>query len=180
MTGLIKKDLISTVEELYHLQNCQLAMGEYYQQLAERIPSERMFWEEAICDEVNFARATGRLIALVTSNPQSYGPGKYRVAVLETFLSGIYEQAEQVRKGALTTPEMLKIAYDYEGSAIILRPYDIVESQDSTFREFRKRLTDDVAGHCDRIRQYVDQKLGVQNKSSQIKLQNMTRTKIEF
>lgn len=167
---MIKKELISTVEELYHLQNCQLAMGEYYQQLAEQFPNEQLFWEEAISDEVNFARATGRLIALMTSNPQSYGPGKYRVAVLETFLSGIYEQIEHLNKNALSHQEALKIAYDYEDSAILSKPYEIVNSLDPKFRDFRKRFSDDVAIHHDRIRQYISQKLGIQNNTGKLKL----------
>jgi len=164
------------MEELYHLQNCELAMGEYYQRLAERFPLERLFWEEAICDEVNHARTVGRLIALVSSDPQSYRQGKYRVAVLETFLAGIYEQIDLLRQGSLSTQEILKIAYDYEGSAIMSKPYDIVDSSEVKFYDLRQKFADDAESHCDRIRQYIAQKLGIQNKTSHLKLQETAHT----
>jgi rubrerythrin len=167
---LIKKELISSVEELYHLQNCELAMGEYYQYLAEQFPNERLFWEEAISDEVNHARMAGRLIALVTSNPQAYSPGKYRVAVLETFLSGIYEQIERLNRNALSPHEALKIANDYEDSAILSKPYEIVTSRDQKYNDFRKIFSDDIAVHHSRISQYITQKLGIQNNTGHIKL----------
>jgi hypothetical protein len=168
---LIKKEFTQTIEELYHLQNCELAMGEYYQHLAEQFPNEQLFWEEAISDEVNHARAVGRLIALVSSNPQAFGPGKYRVAVLETFLAGIYEQIDHLNNNTLSHQEALKIAYDYEESAILSKPLEIVSSLDSKFHEFRKRFTDEIAVHQDRLKQYIGQKLGLPNNTGKLKLQ---------
>ncbi len=169
---MIKKDLISSVEELYHLQNCELAMGEYYQQLAERFPDERLFWEAAISDTVNHARRVGRIVAMVTSIPSAFNPGKYRVAVLTTFLTGVYGQIEHFRNNALSPTEELKIAYDYETSAIMSRPYDIVESRDPKFLELRKIFAEDVAAHNGRIKQYIEQKLGMQNKTRHLTLQS--------
>jgi hypothetical protein len=169
---LIKKDLITSIEELYHLQNCELAMGEYYQQLADRSPDERLFWAEAISDEVNHARMVGRIVAMVSSNPNAFNPGKFRVAVLVTFLTGVYGQIERFRGNALSPAEELKIAYDYEVSAIMSRPYDIVESHDPQFMDLRNKFAEEVAVHNNRIRQYIEQKLGMQNNTRKIKLQS--------
>jgi hypothetical protein len=169
---LIKKELSQAMEEMYHLQNCELAMGEYYQQLAERFPpAERLFWEEAISDEVNHARMVGRIIALVSSSSNLFRPGKYRVAVLETFLAGIYENVELMRKGALNMQQMLKIAGDYEDSTILLRPYDIVESLDPKFQDFRKGFAEEINEHSTRMKQFLSQKLGLQNNTAHIRLQ---------
>ena len=173
---MVKKDLNMTIEELYHLQNCKLAMGEYYQQLAEWFPGERLFWEEAISDEVNHARLVGRLIAQISSNPLVFKPGKFRVAVLETFLSGIYEQIDQLRMNALQPAQMLKIAYDYEISAIMSRPYEVVEPLDKESRDVRDRFAEEADIHGGRLKQYLAQKLGFQHKTTHIRLSDLSAT----
>ena len=37
-------------DELYLLQNCELAMGAFDQELATQCPEERFFWEEAVSE----------------------------------------------------------------------------------------------------------------------------------
>ena len=167
---LLKKDTNQMFEELYHLQNCEMAMGIYYQQLAEHYPGDKMFWEEAIGDMVNQARRVGELISRFASNPDVYKPGKYRVAVLETFLSGVYEHVHLIEKKGLTPNEMLRIAFDYESSAIMNKPYDLIDSLERNFVQFKTKFTEEVAEHTVRVRQYIEQKLGIQAKASSVRI----------
>lgn len=167
---MIKKDANQVFEELYHLQNCEMALGIYYQELAEHFPHERMFWEEAIGDMVNHARRVGELIARFASNQDRFRPGKYRVAVLETFLTGIYDHVQMIKQNALPPNDMLKIAFDYECSAIMNKPCDIVESVDRGFIEFKMNFADEVLEHSNRVKKYIEQKLGMQPKGSQTHL----------
>jgi hypothetical protein len=160
---LLKKDQLQIFQEAYHLQNCELAMGEFYQQLADRLPDEVLFWQEAIGDEVNHARMIGRLIAMVSSKPGKFMPGKFRVAVLETFLASVYEHIELIQKKQLTRTDVYKIALDYETSLLMTRPYDIVESADPDFKAFKDSFAVDMHLHSQRIKQYVRQKLGIVN-----------------
>jgi hypothetical protein len=111
------------------------------------------------------------MISLISSKPTEYRPGKFRVAVLETFLAGVYEQVEQIKKNALSVQQMLKLAYDYESSAIISRPYEIVESQNPQFVQFRRQFAEELAEHTNRLKQLIGQKLGLDNKSSHMHLQ---------
>jgi hypothetical protein len=56
---LTKKDQKQPFEELYLLQNCEMALGAFYNKLITAYPGERFFWEEAISDEINHARLVG-------------------------------------------------------------------------------------------------------------------------
>ena len=171
-----KKDQFQIYEEIYHLQNCELAMGEYYQQIAERLYEERLFWEEAISDEVNHARLIGKLIAMISAKPGKFIPGKYRVAVLETFLSGIYAHIEQIKEQKLTRSQIYKTALDYESSLLMIRPFDIVESSDPEFRIFKEAFAQETQLHSNRIRQYIQQKLsGSQSGTGKIVLRENTQ-----
>jgi hypothetical protein len=171
---LLKKDTNQMFEELYHLQNCEMAMGIYYQQLAEHYPGDKMFWEEAIGDMVNQARRVGELISKFASNPDVYKPGKYRVAVLETFLSGVYEHVHLIEKKSLAPNEMLRIAFDYESSVIMSKPYDIIDSIDRNFGQFKTRFAEEVSEHNLRVRQYIGQKLGIQAKAPPARINPMS------
>jgi hypothetical protein len=145
-------------------------MGEFYQLLAERLPEERLFWEGAVSDEINHARRIGRLIAMLSSNQQAYRAGKYRVAVLATFLMGVYENIDHGHKNTLTTPQLLQIAYDYEHAAIIARPYEAVESTDIHFHEFRQAFTRELQEHTDRVLQYIAIKLNIHTNTAKIRI----------
>lgn len=157
---LQRKEQVQIYEEIYRLQNCELAMGEYYQQIAEKLRDERLFWEEAISDKVNHARLVGRLIAMISAKPAKFVNGKYRVAVMETFLAGIYEQIELIRDNKMTLTQIYKAALDYEGSLLMTRPFDIVESSDPEFRSFKEMFAEEAQQHSTRIRLYIRQKLG--------------------
>jgi hypothetical protein len=142
-------------------------MGEYYQQMADRFPSEKMFWLEAIGDEVDHARRIGRLIADVSAKPAKYSSGKYRVQLMETFLTGIYEQIEMIINKEMSPAQMLKTVMDYESSVLMSRPFDVVESNDSGFRDFKETFAQDIKVHSDRIRQYIRGKFSLPNKVTQ-------------
>ena len=156
---MLKKELSQFYEEIYHLQNFELALGEYFQQLAMFFPNEKWFWEEAVADEISHARHVGKLIVMVSSGPLKFGLGRYRVALLETYLGGIYENIEKLERKDLSPKEALKIAFDYENSILETKPFDIVSSNSTAFREFKDKLYPDLEAHCERIRQYTQQKM---------------------
>ena len=158
---MLKKEQLQIFEEAYHLQNCELAMGEFYQQLADRLPEEKLFWQDAISDKVNQARMVGRLIAMIASKPAKFMPGKFRVAMLETFLTGVYEHIEMIQQKRLTRTEVYKIALDYESSLLMIRPFDIVESSEPDYRAFRDSFATDMQVHSQKMKSYIRQKLGV-------------------
>lgn len=158
---MLKKELSQLYEEIYHLQNCELALGEYFQQLAEFFPDEKWFWEEAIADEIDHARQIGKLIAMISSGPLKFGFGRYRVAMLETYLGGIYENIEKLESKELSPMEALKFAFDYENSILETRPFDVVSSTSAIFKEFKDKLSADLSVHSERIRQYAQQKMAL-------------------
>ena len=156
---MLKKELGQLYEEIYHLQNCELALGEYYQQLAALLPEEKLFWEGAVSDEINHAMQVGKLIGMISSNPLIYGSGRYRVAMLSTYLEGIYENIEKIKRKELPPNEALRIAFDYENSVLETKPYDIVNSSDSSFREFKGKFIPELLEHSERIRQFAQKKI---------------------
>ena len=156
---MIKKDQNQMFEEMYHLQNCELAMGEYYNELARKFPEERFFWEEAVADEINHARIAGKLIALVSSNINRFGLGKYRVELLKTFLDGIYNNVQAIKANKIDRLEILRIAMDYETSFVESRPYDIVISLDIEFQNFKDTYAQELSEHTQRLKSYIKQKI---------------------
>jgi hypothetical protein len=158
---VLTRDQNQLFAEALHIQNCELALGEYYQLLAEKQPNEKEFWEQAIIDEVNYARRIGRIIAMISSRPAKFSPGKYRLAVLDTFITGIFEHIELLRDNKLTRPEVMKIALDYENSLIISRPYDVVDSYDSEFKEYKAQFAETINLHTERMKQYLRKMLNL-------------------
>jgi hypothetical protein len=156
---LLKIEQKQLFEEIYHLQNCELALGEYYQQLASLFYDQRWFWEEAVSDEVQHARQVGKLIAMIASNPTKYSLVRYRVAVLETYLNGIYGHIEQIKNNKLSQVETLKLACDYEVSSLETKPFDIISSSDPDFIAFKNNLAADLVVHSKKIRDYAAQKI---------------------
>ena len=152
---MLKKELGQLYEEIYHLQNCELALGEYFQQLADLFPEGKLFWEDAVADEINHARLVGKLIGMISSNPLIYGFGRYRVAMLATYLEGIYENIEKIKRKELPPKEALRIAFDYENAILETKPFDIVSSSDISYREFREKFISEILEHSERIRQYT-------------------------
>lgn len=143
------------LEELYHLQNCELALGLLYQQLSVCYENEKWFWEEAIADEVNHARAAGQMISLVSGNTQNYLPGRYRVDSLKTFLDGIYDKIDQIKSNKLNRQEILQMVLDYENAPIESRPFEVVMTSEASFKVLASKLADDIKAHRQRISSYI-------------------------
>jgi hypothetical protein len=156
---LLKKDQGQFFAEIYHLQNCELALGEFYQQLADFFVDQRWFWQDAVSDEVNHARQVGKLISLISSDLSKYEVGRYRLATLQTYLDGLYSHIESVKKKEVTAIEVLKLACDYEKSALESKPFDIVTSSDPAFSRFKLNLLADLEAHSKKIVDYAKQKI---------------------
>jgi hypothetical protein len=163
---VLKKDQNQLFEEALHLQNCEMAMGEYYQWMSEKFVDEKANWEQATRDKISHAMRIGRLIAMISTKPAKFSPGKYRIAIMETFLNGIFEQIELLQDNKLSRQQILKFALDYESSLLMTKPYDVVDSFDPEFKEFRSNFAALASAHCEGIKQYIRLKLGMPNSMS--------------
>ena len=156
---LLRRDQTQIYEELYHLQNCEMALGAYYQQLAELYPKERMIWETAFSDEVGHAHWVGQVIALVATDIGNFSQGRFRIELLRTFLEGIYQNLDKASKGELTRKELLQLALDYEHSLVLQKPYEAVQSALPDFVNLVKGHAPEVQEHSQRLQNYLRQKL---------------------
>lgn len=159
---MVRADKKQILEELYHMQNCALALGEFYHQLSIVYYDEKWFWEEAVADEINHARKIGELVAMVATNAEQYLVGKYRVDMMRTFLDGVYENIKLINDRKLTRPATLRLCLEYEKSPIIARPFDVVKSYEKSFYEFSEGFESEIGSHALRITAYVKEKLANQ------------------
>jgi hypothetical protein len=156
---MVRADKKQILEELYHLQNCALALGEFYHQLASIFYDEKWFWEEAVADQVNHARKIGQLVAMVATNEEHFLPGKYRVDMLRLFLDGVYENIKLINDRKLPRPAILRLCLEYEKSPIAAKPFDAVKSYEKSFYEFSETFETEISTHSQRIIAYVKGKL---------------------
>jgi hypothetical protein len=162
-------------EELYHIQNCELALGMLYQEMVSRFGDEKWFWEKAIADEINHARNIGKLIALVSDNIDKYLPGKYRTEVLKTFLDGIYHHIDMIKNNKLKHDEIFQLILDYEKSPVESRPYEVVKSFEPEFTNFCAEFEDDIRAHSLRIIAYMKEKMHRADRTAKLFLKNITQ-----
>jgi hypothetical protein len=156
---ITRKDQNQIFEELYHLQNCELALGMYYQELISIFPDERFFWEEAVADEVNHARWVGQLIVIVSSDIEKFAPGIFRTELLKTFVEGIYSEIKRMREGKMSRKEILALALGYERSVLEQKPFNAVKSITPEYVGFIEAFAPELKIHNDRLGQYISQKL---------------------
>lgn len=147
------------IEELYHIQNCELALASFYQELTIKFPEERFFWEEAVADEINHARKIGQLIALASTNLKRYSPGRFKLELMKTYLERIYTHIKMIQDNKMNHKEILLAIMDYEKADIETKPYEIVKSYDDDYREYSFAFEDDLEIHAKRITSYVKEKL---------------------
>lgn len=156
---LMRREQNQILEELYHLQNCEMALGVFYGELVIQFPAEKYFWEEAVSDEVNHARWLGRLIAIVSGNLDSFSPGLYRTELLKTFTEGVYREVDRIRKGILSKQEIMGLILNYERAGLELKPYEIVRSSLPEFQVWVNSIKPDLALHSKRLIDYASQKI---------------------
>jgi hypothetical protein len=156
---LPRRDQNQMFEELYHLQNCEMALGIFYQELATVYHNEHFFWEAAVADEVNHARWIGQLIVLVSSSIDKYMPGVYRTELLKTFAEGIYHDVQKIHEQRLSNKEIMGLALNYERSGIEQKPYNAVKSTAPEYLRFVDSIATELKIHNDRITKYISQKL---------------------
>jgi hypothetical protein len=155
----IKKDQKQLFEELYLLQNCELALGAFYQELTTAYPGERFFWEEAVSDEVNHARWVGQLIAIVSTGIDKFMLGQYRAELLKTYIEGIYSEIARIKSGQISRQEVEALILNYERSKVEQRPFDIVRSTHPDYINLVMASNPQIGEHSARIQAYVKQKL---------------------
>ena len=149
------------MEELYHLQNCELALGVFYGELVTLFPEERYFWEEAVSDEINHARWVGKLIAMVSGKIDFFSPGSYRTDLLKTFTEGVYHEVDRIKKGEHSRWEILGLILNYERSGLELKPYEVVHSSLPEFQAMTTSFKPELAIHSKRLIDYASQKMKV-------------------
>jgi hypothetical protein len=156
---MLQNEQRKIIEELYHIQNCELALASLYQELTMKFPEERFFWEEAVADEINHARQIGRLIALTSSNLKRYSPGRFKIELLKTYLERVYNHIMMIQNGQMNRKEILLIVLDYEKAEIETNPWEVVKSYENEYTDFAYTFEDDIKLHTARIVSYVKDKL---------------------
>lgn len=144
-------------EELYHLQNCELALSMFYQELISIFPADRFFWEEAVSDEINHARLVGQLIVLVSSNLEKFAPGIFRTELLKTYAEGVYSDIKRIKSQSMTPYDILALAINYERSALEQKPYNAVNSSAPEYLGFVEKFKSELNQHNTRLINYIAQ-----------------------
>lgn len=155
---LNKRDQKQLFDELYLLQNCELALGAFYQELITAFPGERFFWEEAVSDEVNHARWIGQLIAIISTNIDKFSLGQYRVELLRTYIEGLYLEIAKIKAGKMSRQEILALVQNYERSKVEQRPFEAVKSTHPDYLNLVEGSAKQLEEHSTRILAYVKQK----------------------
>jgi hypothetical protein len=152
-----RKDQNQIFEELYHLQNCELALGMFYQELISIFPKDRFFWEEAVSDEINHARMVGQLIVLVSSNIDKFAPGIFRTELLKTYAEGVYSDIKLIKERSITPYDILALALNYERSMLEQKPYNAVRSDATEYLGFVEKFKPELSLHNERLIKYIAQ-----------------------
>jgi hypothetical protein len=156
---LTKKDQKQLLEELYLLQNCEMALGAFYHELISAFPGERFFWEEAVSDEVNHARWIGQLISVVSTHIDKFLLGQFRVELLKTYVEGIYDEIAKIESRQLSRKEIMILVLNYERSKIELRPFDAVKSNFPEYINIISGSLPQIEEHATRIQAYAKNKI---------------------
>ena len=156
---MLQNEQRKLIEELYHIQNCELALASFYQELTVKFPDERFFWEEAVADEINHARHIGRLIAMVSSNLKRYSAGRFKIELLKTYLERIYNHIMMIQNGQMNRREILLTVLDYERADIEISPWEGVKSYEDEYKNYVYAFEDEMKIHTTRIVSYVKDKL---------------------
>jgi hypothetical protein len=154
---IARKEQNQIFEELYHLQNCELALSMFYQELISIFPGDRFFWEEAVSDEINHARCVGQLIVLVSSNIEKFAPGIFRTELLKTYAEGVYEDIKKIKAQSMTPYDILALAINYERSTLEQKPYNAVNSSEPAFLGFVEKFKSELNLHNTRLIKYISQ-----------------------
>jgi hypothetical protein len=156
---MLQNEQRKIIEELYHIQNCELALASLYQELTSKFPEERFFWEEAVADEINHARLIGKLIAITSTNMKRYSPGRFKIELLKTYLERAYNHIMMIQNGQMERKEILLTVLDYEKAEIETNPWEAVKSYENEYTDFAYAFEDDMKIHTGRIVSYVKEKL---------------------
>jgi hypothetical protein len=154
---IARKDQNQIYEELYHLQNCELALSMFYQELISIFPSDRFFWEEAVSDEINHARMIGQLIVIVSSNMEKFAPGIFRTELLKTYAEGVYSDIKRIKERSMTPYDILALALNYERSMLEQKPYNAVNSSTPEYLGFAEKFKSELNQHSNRLVKYISQ-----------------------
>ena len=154
-----RRDQNQIFEELYHLQNCELALSMFYQELISVFPGDRFFWEEAVSDQINHARMIGQLIVLVSSNLEKFAPGIFRIELLKTYAEGVYSDIKRIKERSMTPYEILALAINYERSTLEKKPYNAVASSAPEYLGFIETMKPELSQHNTRLEKFISQKM---------------------
>ncbi len=156
---LTKKDQKQLFDELYLLQNCEMALGAFYNELITAYPGERFFWEEAVSDEVDHARWVGQLISMVSTNLDKFMLGQYRAELLKTYIDGVYAEIARIKTCQITRQEVMALILNYERSKVEQHPFDAVRSTFPEYINFVQGSMPRINEHSSRIQAYARQKM---------------------
>jgi len=153
---IIAGDMENLLNLLKDMSKIELALAELYKSCAARWKQDEDFWVMLEREERRHAEIITKIGGIVSERLAKMETGRrFAPAAIQTFLKGVRDYNELVKKGGLQREKMFFIARDIENSIIEGKYAEVVKTNDLEYQTLMKEVMSDTYKH----RKLIDQKI---------------------
>ena len=143
-----KINLESFQQILRLLMEAEQTLAALYRLFAQRSAADAFFWEAIAEQEQGHAAKIESMLGIVEQKPEKFSVGRmFTLPAVMTFIAGVRDNMDRVRKGELTPERFVPLALSIETSLLESRFYEMFISTDLEYNALRREIIAETQIH---------------------------------
>ena len=140
------------VEALNLMAESEKMVAEFYLLCSEMFTEHHAFWAALAREEMAHARVVGKLIELVSIQPNEFTAGKSTpVNAIKSFIKKTQSNIETLKQSDIPEEKALLMAYHIENTIIEQKYADVVTTENEQYRALLNQVITDTLRHKEKV-----------------------------
>jgi rubrerythrin len=140
------------VEALNLMAESEKMVAEFYLLCSETFTEHHAFWAALAREEMAHARVVGKLIELVSIQPNEFASGKSTpINAIKLFIKKTQSNIGTLKQSDVSMEKALLMAYHIENTIIEQKYADVVSTENEAFRTLLNQVITDTLKHKEKV-----------------------------
>jgi hypothetical protein len=149
---MMQQSIKACVEALNLMVESEKMVAEFYLLCSEMFTEHHAFWASLAREEMAHARVVGKLIELVSIQPNEFSAGKSTpVNAIKSFIKKTQSNIETLKQSDVPEEKALLMAYHIENTIIEQKYADVVSTDNEDYRTLLNQVITDTLKHKEKV-----------------------------
>ena len=148
----MEQSIKASIETLNLMVESEKMVAEFYLLCSEMFTERHAFWASLAREEMAHARVVGKLIELVSIQPNEFTAGKSTpINAIKSFIKKTQSNIETLKQSGIPEDKALLMAYHIENTIIEQKYADVVSTENEDYRALLDQVITDTLRHKEKV-----------------------------